>query len=429
MPGDFMDCSKLKNPTAQVLIAIIAGISLGMFVRSPMGAGTFDPASIGQIGMLIIRFLKALAVPLIFFAVADVIIRTDLSRGSGIKFLGICLFNSSIACLVALTLVDIFHPGLAWQGNIEMLMRDIGAVNPSRLAPEKTQMSWIQGLSGVLPQHLLEPIQTNNILSSVILAVLLGSAIRSLRKESSGHELEIMDHAAKVVSAGFLIFSRMLRFTIHLAPVAVLALVTQAVGSLGPGIFRDLLDFLLTVSTGLIIQGLIYYPLVVWLVGKRSPIAYLKGAAEAVWTGFALNSSLATVPVTLKCLARMKVDDQAARVSVCGGTNFNNDGVILYEVMTALFLAQAMGVSLDLSQQVVVAVSSIIAAAGIAGVPEAGLVILPIVLANSGFPDAAIAAAIPLVSPVDWILARCRSGVNVLGDMLGAIILSRWLKR
>jgi DAACS family dicarboxylate/amino acid:cation (Na+ or H+) symporter len=88
-----------------------------------------------------------------------------------------------------------------------------------------------------------------------------------------------------------------------------------------------------------------------------------------------------------------------------------------------------MGMVLDLPQQLIIVSSSIIAAAGIAGVPEAGLVILPIVLANSGFSEAVIAAAIPLVSPIDWILARCRSGVNVLGDILGATILSRWNER
>lgn len=180
---------------------------------------------------------------------------------------------------------------------------------------------------------------------------------------------------------------------------------------------------------GLLLQGLIYYPLAAFVAGGRSPMAFLRGASEAAWTGFAVNSSLATVPVSLKCLKQMQVDDQSARISVCGGTNFNNDGVVLYEVMTALFLAQSMGMVLDLPQQLVIASSSIIAAAGIAGVPEAGLVILPIVLANSGFSEAVIAAAIPLVSPIDWILARCRSGVNVLGDILGATILARWNQR
>lgn len=424
-----MRLSTVKNPTAQVLFAILAGIGLGLFVRSPVGMESINPASLAQIGMFIIRFIKALALPLIFFAISDVIIRTEFAGRSALRFLTICLFNSTIACVVALTILDILQPGIAWQGNIEALLKSVGTDHPAPLAIEKTHMNWVQGISGLFPQTLLEPVQSGNILATVILACLLGGAVRSLSRSTSGYEKEIIDRAADLISAGFLIFSGILRISIRLAPIAIFALVTQAVSTLGVGVFKDLLGFLLAVITGLTIQGLIYYPLVAWLVGKRSPLAFLKGAAEAAWTGFSINSSLATVPSTLKCLSRMQVNDQAARISVCGGTNFNNDGVILYEVMTALFLAQAMGGGLDLQHQLLVAASSVIAAAGIAGVPEAGLVILPIVLASSGFSETAIAAAIPLVSPVDWLLARCRSGVNVLGDILGAVVLSRWMTR
>lgn len=422
--------SKLKNPTVQVLIAITLGIVLGLFSRSPLGQGTFDPGAMGQIGMLLIRFLKALALPLIFFAVADAIVRTNLAEKSGIRFLLICLINVSIACGIALTLVNVLKPGTKWQGHIEELLKLVGSGPvPTQVLPEKTKLDWMQGLSGLFPQHLLDPIQTGNILATVVLAALVGMAVRSLGSSTAGEEKRAVELMASVLTGGFLVFSRILRFAIHLAPLAILALVTQAVGKLGLGIFLDLSDYLLIVLLGLLLQGLIYYPLAAFVAGGRSPIAFLRGASEAAWTGFALNSSLATVPLSLKCLKEMKVDDQAARVSVCGGTNFNNDGVVLYEVMTALFLGQSMGMVLDIPQQLVIASSSIIAAAGIAGVPEAGLVILPIVLANSGFSEAVIAAAIPLVSPIDWILARCRSGVNVLGDILGATILSRWNQR
>ena len=425
-----MKPSKLKNPTVQVLIAISLGISLGLFSRSPLGAGSFDPATLGQVGMVLIRFLKALALPLIFFAVADAIVRTNLAQKSGIRFLVICLINVSVASGIALTLINFLHPGTKWQGHIEELLRLVGS-GPvaTHIAPEKTKLDWIQGLSGLFPQHLLDPIQTGNILATVILAALLGIAVRSLSTSTVEEERRAIEFVASALTGGFLVFSRILRFAIQLAPLAILALVTQAVGKLGLGIFLDLSDYLLIVMLGLLLQGLIYYPLAAFVAGGRSPMAFLRGASEAAWTGFAVNSSLATVPVSLKCLKQMQVDDQSARISVCGGTNFNNDGVVLYEVMTALFLAQSMGMVLDLPQQLVIASSSIIAAAGIAGVPEAGLVILPIVLANSGFSEAVIAAAIPLVSPIDWILARCRSGVNVLGDILGATILARWNQR
>lgn len=424
-----MSKSKLNNPTVQVLIAIILGISLGLFSRTPYGQGSFDPATFGQVGMLLIRFLKALALPLIFFAVADAIIRTNLAEKSGLRFLMICLINVSVASGIALTLINVLHPGIKWQGHIEELLKLVGqSTATSHIAPEKTKLDWLQGLSGLLPQNLLDPIQSGNILATVIFAVLVGMSVRSLSSTTDGEERRAVDWVASALTGGFLVFSRILRFTIRLAPIAILALITQAVGKLGLGIFLDLSDYLLIVMLGLMLQGLIYYPLAAFWAGGFAPLAFLRGASQAVWTGFAVNSSLATVPVTLKCLKEMKVDDQSARISVCGGTNFNNDGVVLYEVMTALFLGQSMGMVLDIPQQLVITASSIVAAAGIAGVPEAGLVILPIVLANSGFSEAVIAAAIPLVSPIDWILARCRSGVNVLGDILGATILSHWNK-
>jgi len=93
--------------------------------------------------------------------------------------------------------------------------------------------------------------------------------------------------------------------------------------------------------------------------------------------------------------------------------------------MSALFLAQAVGLQIGLGKQIVIVIASIMAGAGVAGVPEAGLIVLPLVLTAAGLPEAIIAAAIPLIVPVDWIIARCRSAVNVMSDMLVAIILDR----
>ncbi|HZC03399.1 MAG TPA: cation:dicarboxylase symporter family transporter [Gammaproteobacteria bacterium] len=101
----------------------------------------------------------------------------------------------------------------------------------------------------------------------------------------------------------------------------------------------------------------------------------------------------------------------------------------LYEAMAALFLAQATGFSLDLPQQMVIILASIMAGVGVAGIPEAGLIVLPLVLGAAGLPEAVVVAAIPLVMPVDWIIARCRSVVNVLSDMVVAILLDRNLAK
>jgi DAACS family dicarboxylate/amino acid:cation (Na+ or H+) symporter len=131
------------------------------------------------------------------------------------------------------------------------------------------------------------------------------------------------------------------------------------------------------------------------------------------------------VPVTLRCLRDMRVSDASARMSACIGTNLNNDGIVLYEAMATIFLCQAFGYDLSAGVQVTIVLASIMAGVGIAGIPEAGLIVLPLVLAAAGLPEATVAAAIPLIVPVDWIIARVRSGVNVMCDLLVAIVLDR----
>ena len=163
-----------------------------------------------------------------------------------------------------------------------------------------------------------------------------------------------------------------------------------------------------------------------WLIARKSPREYLGKGSDAVLTGLSTNSSLATVPVTLRCLRDMNVSEASARVSSCIGTNLNNDGVILYEAMATVFLCQAFGYDLSFAQQLTIVLASVMAGVGIAGVPEAGLIVLPLVLTAAGLPEVAVAAAIPLIVPVDWIIARVRSGVNVLSDMLVAILLDRF---
>jgi Na+/H+-dicarboxylate symporter len=177
------------------------------------------------------------------------------------------------------------------------------------------------------------------------------------------------------------------------------------------------------ILVGLSVHAFVYYPLVAWLVGKKPPRIYFGRGVDAIMTAISCNSSLATVPVTLRSLDRMGVSPQSARLAACVGTNLNNDGVTLYEAMAALFLAQALGYELSMGHQLLIVLASIMAGVGVAGIPEAGLIVLPLVLSAAGLPNQVIAAAIPLIMSVDWILARVRSGVNVMSDMLVAILL------
>jgi Na+/H+-dicarboxylate symporter len=218
----------------------------------------------------------------------------------------------------------------------------------------------------------------------------------------------------------------MLHWVVQAVPFAVFGVVAQVVGRSGLAVFQALVGFLFIILLGLAIHSLLYYPLVAWLVGRKSPRVYLGGGADAILTGLSTNSSLATVPVTLRVLTeKIGVSQQSSRLAACVGTNLNNDGITLYEAMAALFLAQAYGFDLTISQQVVVVLASLMAGIGVAGIPEAGLIVLPLVLGAASLPDELILVAIPLILPVDWIIARARSGVNVMSDMLVAILLDR----
>ncbi len=419
---------KLWPLSIRVLIGLFLGIVLGLFGGSKpylFGLGNGD---LGQIGMLIIRLLKALAIPLILFSILDAFIGTHITLRSGVRLILICLLNVSVAFAIGLTLMNGFKPGLAWRGHIDALISHVPSHTSATPAATKLSLDPLQNLSGYIPQSLLEPILNNNVISIVLMALLFGAALGSLKRhppEGSSLELSSLTNA---ISALYQLLVRVLGWVVKIVPIAVLCLVAQAVGKSGLGIFSELAGYLAIIAMGLCLHGLIYYPLVAWAAGV-SPRKYLGSGADAVLSGMSTNSSLATVPITLQCLKNMGVGDNSSRLAACAGTNLNNDGVTLYEAMTALFLAQAVGLDLDTGQQIVVILAALMAGIGIAGVPEAGLIVLPLVLGAAGLPEGVIAAAIPLIAPVDWILARLRSAVNVLSDMLVAILLDAWERR
>jgi Na+/H+-dicarboxylate symporter len=121
----------------------------------------------------------------------------------------------------------------------------------------------------------------------------------------------------------------------------------------------------------------------------------------------------------------MQVSSESARLAAVVGTNLNHDGIILYEAAAAVFVAQLYGVDATLAQQVKIVGLAIVAAVGIAGVPEAGLMTLSLVLGRAGLP----LAAVPLLLPVDWLLGRLRATANVTSDMLVATLLDKLSRR
>jgi Na+/H+-dicarboxylate symporter len=412
----------------QVIAAVILGSTLGViFKKEPwfFGAGN---AELGELGMLVIRLLKALAVPLVWFAILDAFLKTTLSARAGGKLIAICLVNVSVAFAIGLTLMNTVKPGVGAQAQLKALLEDqaqkSGAPTaaPAKPGVPAESLSPLVAIKSYVPENLVDPFFKNNVIPVVLLALLIGAAMRKVKDHPDGAEPDI-EVLERFVHAGLRMLTLVLSWVVHAVPFAVFGILAQVVGAAGLGVFASLGPFLGVVLGGFVLHALGYYPLMAWLAGGRTPKQYLGVGADAILTGLSTNSSLATVPITLRCLNKMGVSDESARLAACVGTNLNNDGITLYEAMAALFIAQAMGLDLSLSQQVTVVLASLMAGIGIAGIPEAGLVMLPLVLGAVGLPTPVVAVAMSFVLPVDWIIARCRSGVNVMSDMLVAVML------
>jgi DAACS family dicarboxylate/amino acid:cation (Na+ or H+) symporter len=232
-----------------------------------------------------------------------------------------------------------------------------------------------------------------------------------------------------VVVTSYQIILKMLSWIIALAPLAICLAVAGVIGATGPDVFRLVGVFFTTVLVSLAIHAIGYYLLSAWLIGGKKPGAFLREGLTAILTGFSINSSLATAPLTLDALKRLRVSESSARLSACVGTNFNNDGITLYEAITALFIAQAAGMELLVSQQITILLAALTGSMGIAGIPNSGLIILALVLKAARLPDEIVQLALPIVYSIDFINARLRSAVNVMGDMQVAILLDAGTNR
>ena len=405
---------------AQVVCAVVLGTVLGVTAGSEPFLPGVGTGELGRLGILVIRLLKALAVPLVLFAILEAFVHTRIEARSGARLVAICLVNVSVAMTIGLMIMNVLRPGDAWQGRIQEMLAAVGAGHVSR--PEvRPTLNPLENIAGYVPESLVDPFIRNTVISVVLLGVFGGAALRTLLDEGGSPGVRAV---AELVSGTYQLVLRMITWVIHLVPFAVFGVVAQVVGKTGFGVFASLALFLVTLLAGLGAHSLLYYPFAAWAFAGVSPRRYLGLGADAILTGISINSSLATVPVTLRCLTeKLGISHASSRLAACVGTNLNNDGITLYEAMAALFLAQALGMSLGIGQQLVVVLAAIMAGIGVAGIPEAGLVVLPLVLSAAGLPEEVVVAAIPLIIPVDWIIARARSGVNVMSDMLVAILL------
>jgi len=376
----------------RIAIALAAGVVVGLVL--PVGwAQYFDiPAR------LILRVLGAIAPPLILVAVMQALIGAKTGGKLAGKMFFLLVLNTVVAILIGLTVANVIRPG----GHASL---------PPGEAPKLTGDPLTQMLDNV-PSSIVRPLVENNVIGVIFIAVAFGLAARSLQEARQRQVLDALD-------IGFDLILKVLHWVIALVPLAVFSKVAFVVGTQGFKPFVALGWFIVAVLVALALQAA-YYLTRIRLSSWVPPLKLLRGTRDALAMAFSTASSTATMPVTYGCLREnVGLREEAASLGALVGSNFNNDGTALYEAMAALFVSQMVGADLSLSQQVLVVLTSIVASVGAAGIPEAGLVTMTLVFSAVHLPTGYIA----LLLPVDWFLDRCRTTINVMGDMNVSCIL------
>ena len=367
-----------KITSVPLSLQIVLGMFLGIAVGLAFGT---QVSFLGEIGKLLVQLIKIVAGPLLFMAIIHSIMKTEMTWGSGGKMIRIALTNATLALVVGLAVSNFLRPGdfLNWQ---ELQKNSPNAVSSTLPAVATQKISFAQSMAGLIPTSWVQPFAENAILSLVFLALLLGFGLRKAAREIGQEHREFEKGMELILRA----LEKILGWVVLLTPLAVFGIVAKTTAEYGFAPLKGLIWYVIAGLLGLSFQILVIYQgWLKWVV--KMPLGrFWKEAREPAIYSIGANSSLASLPLTLKALDRLGVSRSASTLGACVGTNLNNDGIILYEAMAVLFVAQAHGIQLGLWQQVSAAVICLIAAMGIAGVPEAGFISLSIVLSTVGLP-------------------------------------------
>ena len=386
-----------------VLVAVVLAV--------PVGLAWSGATQLELISKLIIRALGALAAPLVVLAVLHAIVSNEIRGKQGLRMMIYYLVNTLVAMGIGLALSNLIRPG---EGALLQ-----GVASPKA---ELVKKSVSDVLLELVPKSVGEAFATNNLAQLVLLTLALGIGLAQIRDQQKSDGETTYKAAVDLLSLGFELLMKVLLWVVALVPLAVFGIVAARISEKdGIQVFTSLIWLIVVVVAGLCCQVLWY--LVLLIVFRRmSPIHFLKGSLDVMASTFSTASTAATIPVTLKALTgKLGVSKESSQLAACIGTNFNNDGTALYQATAALFMAQALGMTLGPLDQLIIVVTTLVASVGAGSIPSGSFVTLPLIFSAVGLP----ADKIPVLLTIDWFLDRCRTTSNVLGDMTVAVLLDR----
>lgn len=399
----------MSHKHAMILLAfIVLGAVSGVLL------GWYNPAlaiNISWLGTLFLNALKMTIIPLVIASIVSGIGSLGdlkkLGKLGGFTLLYYSL-STATAVLIGLIVVNWIQPGAGMQWSQT-------AVPDYILEKQNTGISDI--ILSLISPNLISSAAETQLLPLIVFALLFSMALSTLG-EKGRPVFQLFDGINEAMM-------KLVVWVMHLAPIGIFALIAARLGNAGGGEhflaeMKAVGWHVVTVLTGLSIHGVLLL-LVLFLMTRRG-IPYLVGMARALVTAFGTASSSATLPLTMECVRENGVSHKVSKFVLPLGATINMDGTALYEAAAVMFIAQAYGIDLSLTQQAIVFVTATLAAIGAAGIPEAGLVTMVIVLSAVGLPLDGIA----LLLSVDWFLDRFRTSINVWSDSVGSAIVDRF---
>lgn len=404
---------------AQIFLGAFIGVAVGILLNIT-GAATpvYEPAIYvcDIAGGIFVNLLKMILIPLVFASITVGIANLRAHAQMGLVWKTTLLYfisTTALSVLLGMLVVNIFRPGVGLE--VALFQDAMATFNAD-------SMNVSQFIKSFLANIFVNPFQAmaeGQVLPTVIFALMLGIALVIAGDQKAAGILGLMNEF-------FSLIMMMVDWIMKIAPIGIMALLAKLVATQDVALLTALGKFMGVVIGATIVHGLITLPTLLFIITKTSPLTFFKGVREALVTAFSTSSSSATLPVTIRCVEEhLKVDKDVAGFVLPLGATINMDGTALYEAVAALFVANIMGIDLNIVQQLIIFLTAIIAAIGAPGIPSAGMVTMIMVLQAVNLPVEAIA----ILLPIDRILDAVRTTINVEGDAVGSMVVHKMATR
>ncbi len=411
----------------QIIIGLILGLVYGV-VAASAGWGEFTSDWVAPFGTVFLNLLQLIAVPLIISSlivgVASLGDLEQLSRIGG-KTIGIYVLTTTIALVIGLVLVNTLEPGATVPAEVRSTLEQTyqGDIEESmEMAKQAEDRGPLQPLVDMVPSNFFSSASDNgNMLQVVFVAIFFGIALLLIPREDAEPLLSFFDSL-------FQLIIKAVELIMLMAPIGVFGLLADAITSIASGTPMGLASLLgalgyycLTVVIGLGIMVFAVYPLFMTLFTSISIPDYFRAIAPAQLVAFSTSSSGATLPVTMEVSEKnLGVSEEVSSFALPLGATINMDGTALYQAVSAVFIAQVLGIALTFTQQLNIILIAVLASIGTAAVPSAGIVMLVAILESIGVPSAGLALILGVDRPLDML----RTTNNVTGDTMVASVVA-----